>query len=202
MKLYTTHGPNPQFIDRVIAFKGIEIERVWIDIGSAENRREPYLSTVNPAGTTPVLELDNGSRIADIIAISEYLDVRFPDPPLLGKTPEAQAVSRIWVRRVDLTVCEPLANAYRFGKNLAMFAPRMRCLPEAAEGLKAVAQDGMAWIDRHFTGPWLAGAELSLADILLHVFLDFGAKIADQPMPDTLARLQEWVRRMDESRQG
>ena len=73
----------------------------------------------------------------------------------------------MWTRRVDLKVCEPMANGFRFAEGLPLFQSRMRCLPEAAPGLKAMARDGLEWLEGQFTGPWIAGDRFTLADILL-----------------------------------
>jgi glutathione S-transferase len=198
MKLYTSHGPNPRVVDRFLAEKDVRIPTHWVDIMVAENRRDPYLSEVNPAGTIPALQLDDGTHVSDVIAICEYLDERFPDRPLIGRTPEKRALSRMWTRRVDLMVCEPLANGYRFDQGLAIFSNRMRCLPEAAAGLKAVARDGLQWFEAHFEGPWLSGVSFTLADIMLATFVDFGNEIARQPLPLDLRRLQAWLSRVHE----
>ena len=89
-----------------------------------ENRREPYNTSVNPAGQTPALELDDGSHLTEIIAICEYLEERQPSPPLIGTTAAARAVTRMWTRRVDLKVCEPMANGFRYADSLPLFQTR------------------------------------------------------------------------------
>lgn len=196
MKVYTSVGPNPRVVKMFIAEKGIDIPRVEVDLRGGENRREPYLQ-VNPAGQTPALELDDGSHLTEITAICEYLEERQPKPPLIGATPEDRARTRMWTRRVDLKVCEPMANGFRFAEGLPLFQNRMRCLPEAAPGLKAVAKDGLEWIEGHFTGPWIAGDRFTLADILLFSFLDFGGQVG-QPLDPGLAKLNAWMARVRE----
>ncbi|MEW5686208.1 MAG: glutathione S-transferase family protein [Pseudomonadota bacterium] len=194
MKLYTSIGPNPRVVKMFAAEKGLQLEQVEVDLRAAENRREPYLS-VNPAGQTPALELDDGACLAEITAICEYLEEMHPAPALIGATPADRAETRMWTRRVDIKICEPLTNGFRFAEGLAMFEPRMRCLPEAAPGLKAVAQDGVAWLEAQFKGPWICGERFTLADILLFGFLDFGAMVG-QPLDGKHARLTDWFARM------
>src|SRR3546814_8271832 len=81
----------------------------------------------------------------------------------------------MWTRRVDLKICEPLTNGFRFAEGLPLFEARLRCLPDAAEGLKAKAQDGIKWLDAQIAGrEFIAGDAFSLADIMLFNFLDFG----------------------------
>ncbi len=182
MKFYTSVGPNPRVVKLFMAEKGIEIPEVSVDLRGGENRRAPYNVDVNPAGQTPALELDDGSILCEVTAICEYLDERFPGTTLIGSTPEERATTRMWTRRVDLKICEPLTNGFRFAEGLPLFEPRLRCLPEAAAGLKATAQDGIKWLDGQIAGrEFTAGDTLSLADIMLFAFLDFGASVG-QPI--------------------
>jgi glutathione S-transferase len=194
MKLYTSIGPNPRVVKMFMAEKGLDFDRVEVDLRAAENRREPYLS-VNPAGQTPALELDDGAYIAEITAICEYLEEITPNPPLIGTTAEERAHTRMWTRRVDIKVAEPMANGFRYGEGLAMFESRMRCLPEASPGLKQVAQDGVQWIEQNFQGPWVAGGRYPRADILLFCFLDFGA-VVGQPIDQKNKKIVEWYDRV------
>ena len=196
MKFYTSAGPNPRVVKLFMAEKGITLPEVEIDLRGGENRREPYASQVNPAGQTPALELDDGSFVTEITAICEYLDERFPENSLLGDTAGDRAKTRMWTRRVDLKFCEPMANGFRFAEGLPLFEPRMRCLPDAAPGLKAIAQDGLAWLDEQLgERPFLAGNKLTLADVLLFAFVEFGNAIG-QPLSAEYANINRWFAAM------
>jgi len=194
MKLYTSVGPNPRVVKMFMAEKGLDIERVEVDLRAGENRQEAYLK-VNPGGQTPALVLDDGSLVSEITAICEYLEERQPTPPLVGSTPEERGATRMWVRRVDLKICEPLANGFRFAEGLPMFQSRMLCVPEAAPGLKAMAQDGLKWLDSQLSGPFIAGERFTLADILLFGFLDFGAMVG-QPLDPANTKVAAWFERV------
>lgn len=194
MKLYTSIGPNPRVVKMFMAEKGLDIERVEVDLRAGENRQEAYLK-VNPGGQTPALVLDDGSLVSEITAICEYLEERQPTPPLVGSTPEERGATRMWVRRVDLKICEPLANGFRFAEGLPMFQSRMLCVPEAAPGLKAMAQDGLKWLDSQLSGPFIAGERFTLADILLFGFLDFGAMVG-QPLDPANTKVAAWFERV------
>lgn len=195
MKLYNSIGPNPRVVNMFLAEKGVDVTREKVDLMAGENRREPYL-TVNPAGQLPALELDDGSVITEVTTICEYLEEKHPEPVLIGKTAEARAETRMWTRRIDLNICEPMANGFRFSQGLALFQPRMRCLPEAADGLKAVAQDKLTWLDGLMAGKtFVAGERLTLADILLFSFLDFGANVG-QPLNPANKNIGAWFERM------
>jgi glutathione S-transferase len=196
MKLYKSIGPNPRVVKMFLAEKGLDVPVVDVDLQGGENRREPYLG-VNPAGQTPALELDDGSVLCEITAICEYLEEQQPQPVLIGATPEQRAKTRMWTRRVDIKVCEPMANGFRYGEGLRMFESRMRCLPEASPGLKAIARDGQAWLEGQWTGPWIAGERFTLADIMLFSFLDFGA-VVGQPLDPAFGKLTDWFNRVKE----
>ena len=118
-----------------------------------------------------------------------------PGASLIGTTAEERAATRMWTRRVDLKVCEPLANGFRFGEGLPMFQSRMRCLPDASPGLKLIAQDGIQWFEDNMKGPWIAGDRFTLADILLFSFLDFGA-VVGQPLDPKFTKINEWFSRV------
>ncbi len=194
MKLYTSVGPNPRVVKMFMAEKGITLDMVTVDLRGGENRQEAFLK-VNPSGQTPSLELDNGTNLNEITAICEYLDEKNPGSSLIGTTAEERAATRMWTRRVDLKVCEPLANGFRFGEGLPMFQSRMRCLPDASPGLKLIAQDGIQWFEDNMKGPWIAGDRFTLADILLFSFLDFGA-VVGQPLDPKFTKINEWFSRV------
>ena len=196
MKFYNSVGPNPRVVKLFMAEKGIEIPEVTIDLRGGENRRAPYNVDVNPTGQTPALELDDGSMLTEVTAICEYLEERFPEPALIGTTAEERANTRMWTRRVDIKICEPLTNGFRYAEGLPLFEARMRCLPEAATGLKAIAQDGIRWLDPLIAGrEFIAGDTLSLADLMLFAFLDFGASVG-QPIDPAFTNIVRWYEGM------
>ncbi len=195
MKLISSVGPNPQVVRTFAAEKGIELSIETIDIMKGENRQAPYLQK-NPAGGSPCLELDNGAYISEITAICEYLEDKYPAKPLIGATAEERAEARMWTRRVDLNVCEPLANGFRFSQGLPLFKDRMVTVPEAAEGLKRIAQDRITWLDGLMAGKeFVCGKRLTLADILLYSFLSFGTQVG-QPLNENNKNIKAWYDRM------
>jgi len=191
MKLIHSIGPNPHVVRMFMAERGITLPLEEIDIMTGKNREADYLKT-NPAGQSPTLVLDDGSVITEIMAICEYLDETSNGPSLIGATPEARAQTRRWTRWCDLNIVEPLTNGFRYAEGLPMFQPRMRCMPEAAAGLKAKAQDGLAFLDGQLAGrTYVAGEAFSLADILLFCFLAFGAQVG-QPLNPELKNVGRW----------
>ena len=195
MKLYTSVGPNPRVVRMFMAEAGIELPTEKIDIRGGANRQSEFLAK-NPSGQSPCLELDDGGHLAEITAICEYLAERNGGSSLIGDTPEERGETRMWTRRVDLNICEPLAAGFRYGEGLEMFKDRIRCLPEASDGLKAIAQDRIAWLDGLMgDGPFIAGGRISLADILLFCFLDFGQAVGQKIAPEN-ANVTAWFERM------
>jgi len=195
VKLYNSMGPNPHVVRMFLAEKGLDIPLEQVDLMKGENRQPPHLSR-NPAGQLPTLELEDGDYLAEITVICEYLDELHPTPPLIGTTPRERAETRMWLRRIDLNICEPMANGFRYSQGLPLFQNRMRCLPEAADGLKAIAQDKLTWLNGLIgEGPFIAGARLTLADILLYCFLDFGIAVGQPLNPDN-KNITAWFERM------
>jgi glutathione S-transferase len=178
-----------------MAEKGIKIPSVDVDLMKGDNRKEPYLSK-NAHGQMPALELDDGSTICEVTAICEYLEDTHPKPALIGATPAEKADCRMWTRRVDLNICEPLANGFRYSQGLPLFKDRMVTLPEAADGLKKVAQDRLKWLDGQMAArEFLCGKRFTLADILLFCFLDFGASVG-QPLNPENRHVAAWFARV------
>jgi glutathione S-transferase len=195
MKLYSSIGPNPKTVRMFMAERGIELPKVEVDLMGGENRREPYLSK-NPSGQTPCLELDDGTYLAEITAICEYLDEKYPGASLIGKTPEERAETRMWVRRIDLNIIEPLTAGFRYSDGLKLFEKRVHCMPQAAADLKQIAQEKLAWLDGRMAGKtYVCGARLTLADLMLFAFLEFGARVG-QPINAELKAIPAWYERM------
>ncbi|HZK91001.1 MAG TPA: glutathione S-transferase family protein [Stellaceae bacterium] len=195
MQLYNSIGPNPRAVRIFMAERGVDLPKVEVDIRGGENRQGPYLGK-NPAGQCPALELDDGSYITEITAICEYIDEVSPGNSLIGKTPREKAETRMWVRRIDLNILEPMANGFRFGEGLKMFQDRVRCIPQAATDLKATARDRLAWLDGLIAGKtYICGERLTLADVLLFAFVDFFAGVG-QPLDPGLKNIGAWYARM------
>ncbi|HEV7158873.1 MAG TPA: glutathione S-transferase family protein [Caulobacteraceae bacterium] len=194
MKLYNSIGPNPRVVKMFLAEKGLEIERVPIDLMAGENRQSAY-GAVNPSGTLPALEIDEGLILAEITAICEYLEELHPNPPLIGSTPVQRAETRMWTRRIDLGIVEPMTNGFRYSEGLRLFQSRIRCMPQAADDLKTIAQEKLSWLDRLIAGrEWIVGDRFTLADILLYCFLDFGASVGQRLNPDN-HNIASWFER-------
>jgi glutathione S-transferase len=195
MKFYNSIGPNPRVVKMFMAEKGIDIPRVEVDLMGGENRQGAHLAR-NPSGQTPTLELDDGTFIAEITAICEYLEEKHPAPPLIGATPEERAVTRMWTRRIDLQIVEPMLIGFRSAEGHELFKTRVRLLPQAAADLKTLAQERISWLDGLIAGnTFVAGDRFTLADILLYCALDFGRSVG-QPINRDNANIAAWFDRV------
>ena len=195
MRFYDSFGPNPRAVRFFLLEKGLALPIETIDLLGGENRRGTYLER-NPGGQMPALELDDGRFLAETVAICEYLEEKQPEPVLIGRTAEERAETRMWQRRVELRITEHLYNGFRFAEGIELFRPRMRVLPEAADGLKATARDNLAWLERLLGDhPFIAGSRFTIADIILYCALDFGTGVGQglDPAHTSLAR---WFQRV------
>jgi glutathione S-transferase len=197
MKFYNSVGPNPRMVRMFMAEKGLSIPSEDVNLMAGENRQEAHLKR-NPHGQMPCLELDNGQYLSEIVPICEYLEDKNPNPPLIGTTPEEKAEARMWTRRIDLNICEPMANGFRFSAGLPLFQSRIVTVPEAAEGLKKIAQDRLQWLDGQLAGKdYVCGKRFTIADILLYSFVEFGGQVG-QPLNPEFKNLTAWFARVKE----
>ena len=199
MKFYNSVGPNPHVVRMFMAEKGLDIPVQQIDLMKGENRQPPYAEKINTAGQMPALELDDGTTVCEITAICEYLEEIQPEPVLIGATPKERAETRMWTRRIDLNIVEPLTSGFRAAEGRPLFESRFRLVRvEAAEDLKAIAKDKLLWLDGQMEGRiFVCGDRFSLADILLYCFLAFGAQVG-QPLPSDAKWLPVWFEKVKE----
>lgn len=196
MKLLNSFGPNPRMVRMFMLEKNITLPVENLDILTGENRKGTYLEK-NPTGQTPSLELDDGSVIAETVPICEYLEELHPTPALIGSTALERAEARVALRRIELNACEYLYNAFRFGPGLELFKDRVRCLPDAAEGLQVKGHDGLQLADSLLKGKsYLCGDRLTIGDLVLYCCVDFRASTGLTVDP-ALTNLHAWLERIN-----
>ncbi|MBV8051750.1 MAG: glutathione S-transferase C-terminal domain-containing protein, partial [Acidobacteriaceae bacterium] len=123
------------------------------------------------------------------VAICRYFEELQPQPALFGTGPEQRALIEMWNRRIEFTLLQPIADAFR--QRHDFFKGRIRQLPEYAEVQRLNAEDGLAWLDRELAGHrFITSDQFSIADITALVAIDFGrvSKIAIKPEQTNLAR--------------
>lgn len=192
MKLYDTPlAPNPRRVRWFMAEKGIEdVEIVTVNLFEGAHKQVGY---IRKAGlpNVPMLELDDGTCVTESVAICRYLESRYPEPNLFGRTPEETAVIEMWTRRAEMLVATPMMLGVRHSH------PAMAALdtqnPEVAEYNKASALRAMKVLDRRLgESEWIAADRLTIADILAFTGIDFGRMIKLSP-PQELENLGRWA---------
>lgn len=190
MKLHdAATAPNPRRVRIFIAEKGLDVPCEQVDIMNAVNRGEEFRKNVNPMGTLPVLELDDGTCIAETGAICRYFEEVHPDPPLLGVDAKDKAVVEMWNRRMELELFQPATLAFQ--QQHEFFKGRVPQVPEYATVSKARAEKTLAWLDGVLADrEYIAGERFTVADIVALCAVDFGrvSKIKLQPDQKHLAR--------------
>lgn len=196
MRLYdAVWAPNPRRVRMYLAEKGIQIERRIVDLSAAENLREPFL-TLNPRGTVPVLELDDGNCIADSVAICRYFEALHPDPPLFGRDPLEIGRIEAWTRKIEAEGYAGVVYAFRnrskqmTDRALSGRWPPVPQLPE----LVMRGQNMWGWfvetLDQRLTGrDWVATGDYSFADLTALMTIDFAraTRLSDGVFPPALA---------------
>lgn len=194
MKLYTFDGaPNPRRVHIFLTEKGIEIPFEQVNIMKGESRTPEFRDRVNVMGGLPVLELDDGSHIAESIAICRYLEAENPEPALFGRDAKETALVEMWTRRIELNFMVPVGMVWVHGSPLTK-AVMKRQIPEMAEMNRGVVQNYFDFLDRHFEQhEFLANDTFSVADISAFCTLEFAAKLNDLPHSSEQTHLSRWA---------
>jgi glutathione S-transferase len=190
MKLYdSAMAPNPRRVRIFLAEKGIEVPTVQVDIGKAENRRPEFLAK-NPLGVVPVLELDDGTYLAESVAICRYFEEIQPEPPLMGSGAQDRAIVEMWNRRMEFEIALPVMQSFRNTHDF--FKGRIPQVPEYGEVSKASAKKRLEWLDTELESrEFIAGDRYTIADITAQVGIDFG-RVTDIRIQPEQKNLQRW----------
>ena len=194
MKLHTFNGaPNPRRVHIFLREKGIEIPFEQVDIRKGESRAPEFRERVNVMGGLPVLELDDGSHLAESIAICRYLEAMVPEPALFGGDPKEQAFVEMWTRRIELNFMVPVGMVWVHGSPLTRAVVKHQ-IPEMAELNRGVVQSYFDFLDRHLAEhEYLANDAFSIADITAFCTLEFAAKLNDLPHASEQKHLSRWA---------
>jgi glutathione S-transferase len=194
LKLYdSAFAPNPRRVRIFLAEKGISVPTEQVDIAKAANRQPGYLAK-NPLGGIPILELDDGTVIAESVAICRYFEETHPDPPLLGNGAKERALVEMWQRRMEFEIALPIMQVFR--NTHAFFKGRIPQVAEWGEVCRKAAESRLRWMDEELAGrAFVAGDRYTIADITLLVGIDFGrpSNIRIAPEQKSLQRWHEAV---------
>lgn len=200
MKIHDWHtGPYPARVRIAVAEKGLQsrVTFVSVSLRNGEHKRPEFL-VKNYSGTLPVLELDDGTFLAECTAITEYLDALEGSPTLTGSTPLEKGVIHMMSRRAELEVLD--AISVYFHHATPGLGPDVELYQNAEWGLRQrdKALRGMRYFDGVLSKqPFVAGGAFSMADITLIGGLIF-AELVKLPVPVECDALQAWYARMRE----
>src|SRR5262245_382738 len=195
MKMVQTRAAtNPRRVRIFLAEKGIEVPFEEVDLMQGA-LKTPEFTALNPFQRVPVLVLEDGTAIAETMAICRYFEALKPEPALFGKGPLGVASVEMWSRRMDLGLLLSVTQAFR---HLHPAMARLEVPQVAAWGevnkpralqILTIMDDALA--HRRF----LAGENYSVADITALVAIEFmkPARIERPPALKNLARWYEEV---------
>lgn len=188
------HGTRTQGSPRRLAVfleeKGLSIPFFPVDLRAGEHRTPAFLAK-NPFGLVPVLELDDGTCLAETTTIARYLEDLFPDPPFLGRTPLERAKLDMWARHVEFGFYTSVRAWFRHGSPLAR-ALEPEQIPAWAALSRRRAEADLRLLDARLAeSPWLAGPDFSWSDLTLATSLE-GTASAGFEIPADCANVRRW----------
>ncbi|MDP2733090.1 MAG: glutathione S-transferase [Hoeflea sp.] len=191
MKLYDGgRAPNPRRVSVFLAEKGVEVERVPVDMAQL-GHKSAEVTGLNPLQRLPVLVLDDGTVIAESVAICRYLEELHPEPPLMGTDAKDKAIVEMWNRRMELNFLSAVANAFRH-THPAMKEWEVPQLAEWGEINRPKALAFLELLDRELeTREFIAGDRYTIADITGMIGFDF-MKPARIDRPEHLTNVMRW----------
>jgi glutathione S-transferase len=182
-------GMHPRRVRIFMAEKGLAIDRREVDAAGGANARPDFLR-LNPLGKLPVLELDDGSAIAESLAICRYLEAMQPLPPLMGRTSQASAHIEMWTLRMDHELSQPIALAFVHSSDF--YRGRVEQVPEVASWARGRALQTMTWLDGELAGRnHIAGEDYTLADIVAQCACVLGKAVGLRIAPE-MTHLSRW----------
>lgn len=197
MKLFDFgRAPNPQRVRIFLAEKGIEIQKIPVNLYRMEQLSPEFLA-INPGGTVPVLETDDGVYLSECLAICHYLEDLHPEPPLFGTGPTEKAQVLMWNNIVENEGLPAIAEMLRnwspgFRDHVFPGPTRIEQIPALIERGRALCTQFFDRVegrlaDRRF----LAGQNFSFADITLFTVCEFAGWVEIRPTEGRPA-LEDW----------
>ncbi len=194
MKLYEmTRAPNPRRVRIFLAEKGIEVPLVQVDMAKGEHKSPQFLAK-NPSGKIPVLELDDGTCIAESVAICRYFEAVQPAPSLFGATPTAIGRIDMANRQLEFELFNQVGTSWVNGPIVAQMAPgRFKQNAQAKAASDAAVPRFYERLDQLLASQqWMAGDAYSVADITALCCIDFATALVDLKPAAELSNLWRW----------
>jgi glutathione S-transferase len=185
-------APSPRRVRIFAAEKGIELDTVEVDLRGGEQFGAAFRA-INPDCVVPVLELDDGTRISEVLAICDYLEALHPEPPLFGRRPEDRALAMMWNFKVEQQGLWPVAEAFRNAtpglEHNALPGPEQyEQIAELVPRSRRRAAAFLAKLDGQLDGrEFITGDDFTIADISALVVVDFAQRLkirVEQPTPN------------------
>ena len=179
-----------------IAEKDIDIETVQVDLRNGEQFSEAF-QKINPDCVVPVLELDDGTCISEVLAICSYLEELHPEPNLMGTNAAERASVLMWNTKIEqqgfMAIADAFRNVAERRKNRAVTGPESYAqIPELAERGRKRAEQFFQRLDGQLANSaFVAGDSYSIADISALVVTDFATRVKIS-LPDDAENLQRW----------
>ena len=195
MKLFDLPpSPNARRVRIFIAEKGLEIPIVPVNMMTGENQSEDYLAK-NSLGKMPLLELDDGTCIAESAAICRYLEEMNPNPPLMGRNPLEKALVEMWHRRMELEFLIPMITIFLHTGE--MWKDRVTQIPQVAETGILNVKERMEWLDRELDGKeFITGEDYTVADIAAQCAFVMGKAALGLRIAEDQLNLSNWFTRV------
>mgnify|MGYP000150348804 CR=1 FL=1 len=202
MKLYLAPGaPSPLRVELMLKYKDVELDTEMVDLRNGAQMR-PEFRQINPRCTVPTLILDDGTCLTEVIAITQFLDSLYPNPPAFGTTAQERAEVVNWMHKIFvdgfMAAAEALRNSSPAMKNRAMPGPvDIPQIPELAQrGLQRL-RTFFSSLDQGLEGrEYLVGNSLSQADIDAFVITDFAGWVKVKPTEEQ-KNLLAWKARVE-----
>jgi glutathione S-transferase len=194
MKLYEmTAAPNPRRVRIFLAEKGITVPFVQVDMRKGEHKAPEFLKK-NPSGKIPVLELDDGTCIAESVAICRYFEALHPKPSLFGATPKELGRIEMTNRQLELELLGQVGVSWVNGPIVAQMAPgRFKQNLQAKESSDAAVRSFYKRLDGELASrEYMADNAYSIADITGLVTIDFAGSLVDLKPDAALTNLWRW----------
>ena len=190
MKLYNGFSPNGARVAIFLAEKGIDLPTQTIDIFKGETRTDAFRE-INSLGQVPVLELDDGRRLCETIAICRYLEHLYPDPALFGTDPETQAFIEMWTRRMELWLFNVAADVPLH--RMEIFKDIIEQNADYAASRARAFDKRLFWFDQELSDgrPFVAGEAFSIADIVGMSMLMI-VRFMGMEIPASLSHVKRW----------
>jgi glutathione S-transferase len=188
--LQTQTAPNPRRVRIFLAEKGIDVPYEELDLMKGA-LKTPEFAKLNPLQRVPVLVLDDGTPIAETMAICRYFEETQPQPALFGTGARELAIVEMWNRRMEIHLLQCVAHAFRH-LHPAMAQLEVPQVSAWGEANKPRVLEMLSTMDRELAErPYIAGQAFSVADITALVGVDF-MRVARIQRPPELKNLARW----------